>query len=76
MPLSEWYWKVWMRAWVYRVSAVVLIVLSVAIIWSEVTFSIQPEDSLGNTIHLPIFAALIYVSHSLGSYFSIEVTRE
>ena len=74
-PLLEWYWKVWMRAWVYRVLALVLIALTVAIIWSEVTFSIQ-LDSSGNTIHLPIFAALIYVSHSLGSYFSIEVIRE
>ena len=62
----EWYWKVLLRPWVYRVVAVCLGVLSVAIVWSEVLFSVTSPK-------LSIFAYLVYLGHQLGNYVAIEV---
>jgi hypothetical protein len=62
----EWYWKVWIRIWAYRVVAVMLLFLSVCIIWSEVLFSVVKP-------HLSIFAFLVYIGHQFGQYTAIEI---
>lgn len=63
---KEWYWKVWLKPWCLRVLAVILAILSVALIWSEVTFFIvQPRLSL--------FAIFLYEAKEGYFYFYVEV---
>ena len=62
----EWYWKLWMRPWAYRIGSVLLGFLSVVIVWCEVTFGIP-------RYRLSVFAALIYELHSYGNYIAVEV---
>ena len=63
---SEWYWKVWMRPWVFRIAAVLFLLLSLAVIWSEVTFfTVTPV--------LSIFALLIRSASEGYFYFYVEV---
>lgn len=54
--------------WVYRVGAVCLGLLSVTIVWSEVTFSVHTKD-----IRLSFFAFLVYEGHKFGNYIAVEV---
>ena len=42
---------------------------SIAIVWSEVTFSININD-----VRLSVFAQLIYLGHQRGNYIAIEVS--
>lgn len=69
MPLFayvEWYWKVWLKPWCLRILAVVLAILSVLLIWSEVTFFIvEPRLSL--------FAIFLYEAQKGYFYFYVEV---
>lgn len=65
LPHLEWYWKLWFRPWVYFVLAILLAFLSLSIVWSEATFSIQQQN-------LSVFARLVYASHKFGNYISVE----
>ena len=58
-----------MLPWAYRVGAVCLAVLSVVIVWCEVTFGIYISD----TVRLSALGALMHVLHSYGSYIAVEV---
>lgn len=66
LSLLEWYWKILIRRWVYRVIAVIIGFLSLCIVWSEVLFGVVNP-------HLSIFAYLVFVGHQLGKYSAIEV---
>ncbi|CAI8045620.1 G-protein coupled receptor-associated protein LMBRD2 [Geodia barretti] len=70
LPYLEWHWKVWLRSWVYRAVAVCLVFLSVTIVWSEVTFSIDPPN---HDIHLSFFAFLVYAGHKFQNYITVEI---
>ena len=62
----------WLRSWVYRAVAVWLVFLSVTIVWSEVTFSIDPPN---HDIHLSFFAFLVYAGHKFQNYITVEVNK-
>lgn len=66
---TEWYWKVWFRDYVYFGIAIVLSLMSVAIVWSESTFGIP----IGDDDHLSIAANLVYHGHMNNNYAIIEV---
>ena len=53
----------------YRIGAILLAILSVLIVWCEVTFWAQ----FGNGVRLSVFAELVYVLHDYGSYIAVEV---
>ena len=55
-----------MKPWLWRVSAVILAVLSIALIWSEVTFFIVKP-------RLSLFALLLYKAQEGYYYFYVEV---
>jgi hypothetical protein len=69
LPYIEWHWKVWLRTWVYRVVAVCLAFVSIAIVWSEVTFSVAPHNQ---ELHLSFFAFLVYTGHEFQNYITVE----
>ncbi|XP_064487050.1 G-protein coupled receptor-associated protein LMBRD2B-like [Ornithodoros turicata] len=51
-PVVEWYWKCILRGWVLRGLGVLLTVLSIAVVWSEMTFFIRtPIVSLFGIFH-------------------------
>ncbi|XP_030647316.1 G-protein coupled receptor-associated protein LMBRD2a [Chanos chanos] len=65
-PTVEWYWECVLRRWFYRLLAVVLCLLSAAVVWSECTFfSVQPVLSL--------FAIFIQVAEREYNYLYIEM---
>lgn len=64
--LIEWYWKLWIRPWAYRIGAVCLGLLSVVIVWCELTFGIPK-------VTLSLFAQVVYALHSFGNYIAVEV---
>ena len=66
---TEWYWKVWFRDYVYFGIAIVLSLMSVAIVWSESTFGIP----IGDDNHLSIAANLVYHGHMNNNYAIVEV---
>ena len=62
----EWYWRVWMLPSLLRITAVLLFLLSVTLVWSEVTFF--------NVKHvLSIFAQMIHSASEGYYYFYVEV---
>ena len=61
--ITEWYWKLWVRPWSYKVAAVLLAVLSFVIVWCEATFSIQQY-------RLSVFAQIVYALHGLHNYYN------
>ena len=63
----EWYWKVWFRPWVYRVCAIFFALLSLVIVWCEVTFS-------SHKVTLSVLALLVHVWHDVGNYIAVEVS--
>uniref|UniRef100_A0A1Y1L8F3 LMBR1 domain-containing protein n=2 Tax=Photinus pyralis TaxID=7054 RepID=A0A1Y1L8F3_PHOPY len=63
-PLAEWYWKCFFRCYVQKVLAVLAAILSVAVVWSEVTFFNKEPP-------LSIFA--IIVSNLKYDYCTIEI---
>jgi hypothetical protein len=70
LSVLEWYWKVKLRHWVYRIGAVLLCIFSVIIVWSEATFGIPlPGDR-----HLSITANIIYWGHYSSNYIVVELT--
>lgn len=65
---TEWYWECKLRHWFYRGLAVILMLVSVAVVWSECTFfSTQPVLSL--------FAVFIQLAEKEYNYFYIEVRK-
>ena len=65
----EWYWRVWMLPSLLRVTAVLLFLLSVTLVWSEVTFfNVKPV--------LSIFAQMIHSASEGYYYFYVEVCAE
>ena len=71
LSLSEWYWKLWVLPWAYRVGAVSLAFLSVVIVWCEVTFGIYISD----TVRLSVLGAIVHVLHDYGNYIAVEVRK-
>lgn len=66
LPLPEWYWECVFRQSFYRFMAVVLCLLSVAVVWSECTFfSTHPVLSL--------FAVFVEAAEKRHNYICIEV---
>lgn len=65
-PVFEWYWKVWLCPWLLRITAVLLFLLSVTLVWSEVTF-------FNNEPVLSIFALMIDGASVGYYYFYVEV---
>ncbi|EDV22138.1 uncharacterized protein TRIADDRAFT_29321 [Trichoplax adhaerens] len=62
----EWYWKVKMLPWVLKLISVILVITTIAVIWSECTFfTLQPT--------LSIFALLIDVAQRTYNFFDIEL---
>ena len=62
----EWYWRVWMLPSLLRITAVLLFLLSVTLVWSEVTFfNVKPV--------LSIFAQMIHSASEGYYYFYVEV---
>ena len=64
--IVEWYWKVWLCPWLLRITAVLLFLLSVTLVWSEVTF-------FNNEPVLSIFALMIDGASVGYYYFYVEV---
>uniref|UniRef100_A0A668ANK0 LMBR1 domain containing 2a n=1 Tax=Myripristis murdjan TaxID=586833 RepID=A0A668ANK0_9TELE len=65
-PTAEWYWECVLRQSFYRALAVLLCLLSVAVVWSECTFfSTQPVLSL--------FAVFIQMAEKQHNYICIEM---
>lgn len=65
-PTIEWYWECVLRQWCYRLLALLLSLLSVAVVWSECTFfSTHPVLSL--------FAIFIQLAERDYSYLYIEM---
>ncbi|KAK2554648.1 G-protein coupled receptor-associated protein LMBRD2 [Acropora cervicornis] len=61
----EWYWRVWMYPWLLRITAVLLFLLSITLVWSEVTFfNVQPV--------LSIYAQMIRAASDGYYYFYVE----
>lgn len=64
-PTVEWYWECVVRQSFYRILAVVLCVLSAAVVWSECTFfSLNPVLSL--------FAVFVHMAEKQQNYVCIE----
>ena len=65
--ILEWYWRVWLLPWLLRFTAILLFLLSVTLVWSEVTFfNVQPV--------LSIFAQMIRSASKGYYYFYVEVS--
>uniref|UniRef100_A0A4W5PWI0 LMBR1 domain containing 2a n=1 Tax=Hucho hucho TaxID=62062 RepID=A0A4W5PWI0_9TELE len=65
-PTIEWYWECVLRQWCYRLLALLLSLLSVAVVWSECTFfSTHPVLSL--------FAIFIQLAETDYNYLYIEM---
>lgn len=65
-PVLEWYWRVWLFPLLLRFTAILLFLLSVTLVWSEVTFfNVQPV--------LSIFAQMIRSASKGYYYFYVEV---
>ena len=65
-PTVEWYWYVWLMPTMLKVISVLLLIFSLVVVWSEVTFfSIEPELSL--------FAIVINAAVRDYNYLCIEV---
>lgn len=66
-PRTEWYWKCIFRSNFYRCLGYFLAILTIMVVWSELTFSITFRT-------FSIYALLIEFASESGSYFFIEVT--
>ncbi|XP_054154201.1 G-protein coupled receptor-associated protein LMBRD2-like [Oppia nitens] len=64
-PRVEWYWKCCVRSPFYRLLGYCLTILSLMVIWSEMTFSIQ-------SIPLSIFALIMDSLRNNYNYFFVE----
>ncbi|XP_032243067.2 G-protein coupled receptor-associated protein LMBRD2 [Nematostella vectensis] len=65
-PILEWYWKIWLCPIFLRLLAAILVLLSLALVWSEVTFfTTKPILSL--------FAILVNAAGKNYYYFYVEL---
>lgn len=65
-PVVEWYWKCFVTPYCWKALAIITGIMSVAIVWSEVTFfSVSPP--------LSIFAVFVNAAKANYDYFMIEV---
>lgn len=64
--IVEWYWKCVMKRYVQKVAAILTGALSVAIVWSEVTF-------FNKSPVLSVFARFVNFTKENYDYVSIEV---
>lgn len=66
LSVSEWYWECVLRQGFYRLLAVLLCLLSAAVVWSECTFF---------TTHpvLSLFAVFVQMAEKKHNYICIEV---
>ncbi|XP_050588489.1 LMBR1 domain-containing protein 2 homolog [Bombus affinis] len=65
-PVIEWYWKCVIRSYVQKIIAVCTGCLSIAVVWSEVTF-------FNKTPVLSLFAQFLNLAKENYDYFTIEV---
>eukprot|EP00051_Salpingoeca_urceolata_P002092 m.47100 g.47100 ORF g.47100 m.47100 type:complete len:763 (+) comp11900_c0_seq1:732-3020(+) len=65
-PTIEWYWKVKIRPWVFLFMAIVGTAFSLALVWSEVTFSSESPT-------LSVYALAIKYAGNSQQYFNLEL---
>ncbi|KAJ8667074.1 hypothetical protein QAD02_008736 [Eretmocerus hayati] len=65
-PTIEWYWKCFIKSYVQKTLAVFAGILSVAVVWSEVTF-------FNKSPVLSVFARFVNVAKANYDYFTIEL---
>nr|XP_034187160.1 LMBR1 domain-containing protein 2 homolog [Osmia lignaria] len=65
-PVIEWYWKCIMKSYVQKIAAVCAGCLSVAVVWSEVTF-------FNKSPVLSLFAQFLNLAKENYDYFTIEL---
>ncbi|XP_076235162.1 LMBR1 domain-containing protein 2 homolog [Calliopsis andreniformis] len=65
-PVIEWYWKCIIKSYVQKVAAVLAGCLSVAVVWSEVTF-------FNKSPVLSLFAQFVNLAKNNYDYFTIEL---
>ena len=70
-PKVEWYWKCVVRIWLYRIAGLMAVVLSVAVVWSEITFPVSAFAP-----RLSIFAYFVDSFQSMQQYFYLEVSSK
>lgn len=67
--VTEWYWKCLLRRYVCQGLAMILALLSILVVWSELTFfNAQPV--------LSIFAIFVNLAKEYYDYLSIEVSLQ
>lgn len=66
LKFLEWYWKCVIRSYVQKIIAVCTGCLSIAVVWSEVTF-------FNKTPVLSLFAQFLNLAKENYDYFTIEV---
>ncbi|XP_031558370.1 G-protein coupled receptor-associated protein LMBRD2-like [Actinia tenebrosa] len=71
-PVFEWYWKIWISPILLRILAIILCLLSLALVWSEVTFfNTKPILSLCAIFINAVGAGYFYFYVELVSFFII-----
>lgn len=65
--VSEWYWRCVIQGYLLRTAAIVSVILSAAVVWSEVTFF--NKDPV-----LSIFAKFLKMARTHYDYLTIEVS--
>lgn len=65
-PQVEWYWKCFLRVWLYRLSGWILAAFSLAVVWSEATFLFKSPV-------LSIFAVFINGFQQVQEYVLLEI---
>lgn len=68
-PKIEWLWKCLVRVWLLRISGIIMTILSLAVVWSEITFPITIFP-----LRLSIFAYFVDNFQSAQQYFYSEVS--
>lgn len=66
LQFSEWYWKCIVKSYVQKIAAILAGCLSVAVVWSEVTF-------FNKSPVLSLFAQFLNLAKENYDYFTIEV---
>ncbi|XP_066584136.1 LMBR1 domain-containing protein 2 homolog [Prorops nasuta] len=65
-PVVEWYWKCCIKSYVLKAMAILTGCLSIAVVWSEVTF-------FNKSPVLSLFAQFLNIARKKYDYFTIEV---
>lgn len=64
---TEWYWECVVRCYLLRGMAVFCALVSVAVVWSELTFFVKDPP-------LTLFANFVRLAQKNNDYFTIEVS--